>query len=145
MVFLWFSYGFPQLPMVKSQDFWLLRHLRQPFPSALLLVGLEHTVGPTRRFFGFKKLPAPVREMGDGVRWRSITPIGSMYGIYANIWGILMVNVTIYTIHGSYGIWFRIHWTIGFQLISINYWSTIDQSPSLQWISNLLEIFSISS
>ena len=25
-----------------------------------------------------------------------------MYGIYANIWGILMVNVTIYGIHGSY-------------------------------------------
>ena len=23
-------------------------------------------------------------------------PIGSMYGIYFNIWGILMVNVTIY-------------------------------------------------
>ena len=31
-----------------------------------------------------------------------IFPIGSMYGIYANIWGILMVNVTIYSIHGSY-------------------------------------------
>ena len=31
-------------------------------------------------------------------------PIGSMYGIYAAIiWGILMVNVTIYSIHGSYG------------------------------------------
>ena len=30
-------------------------------------------------------------------------PIGSMYAIYANIWGILMVNVTIYSIHGSYG------------------------------------------
>ena len=32
--------------------------------------------------------------------------IGSMYGIYANIGGILMVNVTIYiySIHGSYGI-----------------------------------------
>ena len=26
-----------------------------------------------------------------------------MYGIYSNIGGILMVNVTIYTIHGSYG------------------------------------------
>ena len=26
-----------------------------------------------------------------------------MYGIYANIWGILMVNVTIYSIHESYG------------------------------------------
>ena len=34
-----------------------------------------------------------------------ILPIGSMYGIYANIWGILMVNVTIYSIHGSYGLW----------------------------------------
>ena len=30
-------------------------------------------------------------------------PIGSVYGIYANIWGILMINVTIYSIHGSYG------------------------------------------
>ena len=30
-------------------------------------------------------------------------PIGSMYAIYGNIWGILMVNVTIYSIHGSYG------------------------------------------
>ena len=28
-------------------------------------------------------------------------PTGSMYGIYANIWGILMVNVTITYIHGS--------------------------------------------
>ena len=28
-----------------------------------------------------------------------------MYGIYANIWCILMVNVTIYSIHGSYGNW----------------------------------------
>ena len=27
-----------------------------------------------------------------------------MYGIYANIWCILMVNVTIHSIHGSYGI-----------------------------------------
>ena len=25
-----------------------------------------------------------------------------MYGIYTNIWGILMVYVTIYSIHGSY-------------------------------------------
>ena len=30
-------------------------------------------------------------------------PIGSMYAIYANIWGIWMVNVTFYSIHGSYG------------------------------------------
>ena len=42
----------------------------------------------------------------QGTPWA--TPYGSMYGIYANIWGILMVNVTIYTviiysIHGSYG------------------------------------------
>jgi hypothetical protein len=28
---------------------------------------------------------------------RMPSPVGSMYGIYANIWGILMVNVTIYS------------------------------------------------
>ena len=28
-----------------------------------------------------------------------------MYGIYANIGGILMVNVTIYGIHGSWILW----------------------------------------
>jgi hypothetical protein len=32
-------------------------------------------------------------------------PRGSMYGIYANIGDILMVNATIYTIHGSYGLY----------------------------------------
>ena len=35
--------------------------------------------------------------------------IGSMYGIYANIWGIWMVNVTIYSIHGSYGVGCKTH------------------------------------
>ena len=34
----------------------------------------------------------------------NILPIGSMYGTYANIWDIWMVNVTIYSIHGSYGL-----------------------------------------
>ena len=37
-----------------------------------------------------------------------LEPIGSMYGIYANIWGILMVNVTIYSIHGAYGEWIAV-------------------------------------
>ena len=37
-------------------------------------------------------------------------PIGSMYAIYGNIGGILMVYVTIYTIHGSYG---YVHRTLG--------------------------------
>ena len=36
--------------------------------------------------------------------WDFPLPVGSMYGIYANIGGILMVNVTIYSIHGSYGL-----------------------------------------
>ena len=44
-----------------------------------------------------------VQSMSPSKNYSSI-PIGSMYGIYANIWGILMVNVIIYNIHGSYGI-----------------------------------------
>jgi hypothetical protein len=43
-----------------------------------------------------------------------------MYGIYANIGGILMVNVTIYTIHGSYGYW---KWTL--------FWGFWGHLPSL--------------
>ena len=33
-----------------------------------------------------------------------IIPIGSMYGIFTYIWSIFKVNVSKYTIHGSYGI-----------------------------------------
>ena len=51
-------------------------------------------------FGGFKSHPFPV-ILG------MVYPIGSMYGIYANIGDILMVSVTIYSIHGSYGLW---HW-----------------------------------
>ena len=43
--------------------------------------------------------------LGLHVLYHTWTPIGSMYGIYGNIGGILMVNVTIYSIHGSYGTW----------------------------------------
>ena len=34
-----------------------------------------------------------------------IHPIGSMYGIYGNIYHQYTPNVSIYTIHGSYGHW----------------------------------------
>ena len=52
--------------------------------------------------------PWPLSKWKDGGDVGSsnslmLKPIGSMYGIYANIGGILMVNVTIYSIHGSYG------------------------------------------
>ena len=32
-----------------------------------------------------------------------VKPIGSMYGIFTNIWLMFVVNVGKYTIHGSYG------------------------------------------
>ena len=53
-------------------------------------------------FHGFQiALDSICRMMSHGLL--HLQPIGSMYGIYANIWGILMVDVTIYSIHGSYG------------------------------------------
>jgi hypothetical protein len=58
--------------------------------------------------FGYQTIPWIVsifpisRKIGYTIIYHGI-PIGSMYGIYANIGGILMVNVTIYGIHGSYG------------------------------------------
>jgi hypothetical protein len=39
--------------------------------------------------------------LGDG--FSNTMPIGSMYGIYANIYHQYTPNVSIYTIHGSYG------------------------------------------
>ena len=53
-----------------------------------------------------RRAPAkPVRACILRNLYNYVYPIGSMYGIYiyANIGGILMVNVTIYSIHGSYG------------------------------------------
>ena len=44
------------------------------------------------------------RRSCSNSKQNTYVPIGSMYGIYANIWGILMVNVAIYSVHGSYGI-----------------------------------------
>ena len=44
-----------------------------------------------------------------------------MYGIYANIWGILMVNVTIYSIHGSYGVYNLYKYTIIYLYHPLNY------------------------
>ena len=48
-------------------------------------------------------VPALVRKRILSRMMNHRKPIGSMYGIYANIRGILIVNVTIYGIHGSYG------------------------------------------
>ena len=48
-------------------------------------------------------------------------PIGSMYGIYVNIGGILMVNDTIYRIHGSYGHVIAINVNIGWYYSDFNF------------------------
>ena len=38
-----------------------------------------------------------------------LLPIGSMYGIYGNIYHEYTPNVSIYTIHGSYGLVLYLH------------------------------------
>jgi hypothetical protein len=69
--------------------------------------------------------------------WLFYIPIGSMYGIYANIGGILMVNVTIYSIHGSYGIYnISIYYRYQLSLSLCTYFSEINtlcESGSPPW------------
>ena len=63
-------------------------------------VGIPHLTGWETPVFDGENSP-PLGSFllaNDGQSYHSI-PMGSMYGIYANIGGILMVNVTIYTIH----------------------------------------------
>ena len=45
-----------------------------------------------------------------------------MYGIYANIWAILMVNVPIYRIHGSYGYVYTVYCRCFFPLEPPQQW-----------------------
>ena len=74
-----------------------------------------------------------VRENLQAMGWISL-PIGSMYGIYANIGGILMVNVTIYSIHGSYGydmIWVDMIW----YLVTFSNDSSLWYFTIMQWIA----------
>ena len=49
-------------------------------------------------FFGFE--PDQNFESGN---YMKLYPIGSMYAIYGNIYHQYTPNVSIYTIHGSYG------------------------------------------
>ena len=60
--------------------------------------GRFKVIPPTGKFTKKKSLDGtPPQAVHD------ISSIGSMYGIDAKIWCILMVNMTIYGIHGSYG------------------------------------------
>ena len=59
--------------------------------------------------FGFLSyvLASPRRKKWQVTRrsYSVSVPIGSMYAIYGNIYHQYTPNVSIYTIHGSYGVW----------------------------------------
>ena len=63
---------------------------------------LVHSMARTARFL----LTCLLSSLWDRMIYHDPWRIHVWY-IYANIWGIMMVNVTIYSIHGSYG-WYMI-------------------------------------
>jgi hypothetical protein len=63
-----------------------------------------------------------------------ILPIGSMYGIYGNIYHQYTPNVSIYTIHGSYGLWIVI-------FASINKWTYFQQYKLYSNIFKMIKIY----
>ena len=58
-------------------------------------------------------------------------PIGSMYGIYGNIYHQYTPNVSIYTIHGSYGIYFNDFQRVG------PFWKQWVQHERRWWITSM--------
>jgi hypothetical protein len=53
----------------------------------------------------------------------SVLPIGSMYAIYGNIYHQHTPNVSIYTIHGSYGLLFCQHWDdLNMFKLTLDFW-----------------------
>jgi hypothetical protein len=73
---------------------------------------------PTERYLGGPILynPFPINYL---------QPIGSMYDIYANIWGILMVNVSIYTYIYIYHTW--ILWELFTTMVGTTYLQPISK------------------
>ena len=72
--------------------------------------------------------------MGCGVRWFVIgffpLPIGSMYAIYGNIYHPYTPNVSIYTIHGPYGL---LNWVYSKWLASHLRADSISQAGTIFW------------
>ena len=67
---------------------------------------IKSDLQPDTHLHGWNLVDTSMGDLQDP-KMEVVYPIGSMYGIYANIWGILMVNVSIYSIHGSYGYYIR--------------------------------------
>ena len=103
---------------------------------------LRHQNGPqVNRVPGRKTCYVPKEFVGD-YWYIYIYPIGSMYGIYANIGGILMVNVTIYSIHGSYGYIYIYYYmgTIGNYCGKIRFWKILESWKLLGKHTNLYNL-----
>ena len=66
-----------------------------------------------------------------------IDPIGSMYAIYGNIYHQYTLNVSIYTIHGSYGdghrVKMNIWWRLGLSLYKSLSCSTVPEEYPAPW------------
>ena len=63
-------------------------------------------------YYPFEFGGSPFPEFRKPLGWAHVSqaiaqyvPIGSMYAIYGNIYHQYTPNVSIYTIHGSYGVW----------------------------------------
>ena len=83
------------------------------FPSNPLNLGLSVGVpylDRRHKTFGTRASRATYRVFHP--YWTCPIPIGSMYGIYGNIYHQYTPNVSIYTIHGSYGIAMLVYWRV---------------------------------
>ena len=105
-------------------------HINQPFTSHITQkhsrskhkITTKHNSwnhGPciASSFWSWCSSPRPCRILVEWVCWHQkspqiieqnilVIPIGSMYAIYGNIYNQYTPNVSIYTIHGSYGIYY---------------------------------------
>ena len=77
----------------------LVRSFRSFIPLCFLMTHVTR-VPSGKLTFNYGKIHHAIHMGKPTISMAMFNPIGSMYGIG----GILMVNVTIYSIHGSYGI-----------------------------------------
>ena len=94
-------------------------------PVEIVDLLIKHVDFPVRYVAVYQRVPGltSINEMVNVVIDADVSllpiPIGSMYAIYGNIYHPYTPNVSIYTIHGSYGICGKIYGKNGFDQVSV--------------------------
>jgi hypothetical protein len=114
---------YKKVSILKLEASWSVLFLQPHCPIGPLLE-LTHF----RSWKSWENLGVWVSQVHQKQFVHFIVPIGSMYAIYGNIYHQYTPNVSIYTIHGSYGVWSHSSWSC-FRFPSFRHTMSLTPAP----------------